>query len=48
MFFPALFDRFAKVQQRRRTTIQLSALTDRQLQELGISRQDIMEASRRR
>lgn len=48
MFLCALFDRFANVQQRRRTTIQLSALSDRQLQELGISRQDILEASRRR
>ncbi|MFD2648812.1 DUF1127 domain-containing protein [Devosia albogilva] len=48
MLFSTLFNRLANLQQRRRTTIQLSALSDRQLQELGISRQDILEASRRR
>ena len=48
MFFSALINRLADLQQRRRTTFQLGALSDRRLQELGISRQDVLEATRRR
>ncbi len=48
MFFSPLLARLTELHQKRRTTIQLGALSDRQLNELGISRHDLFEAARRR
>jgi uncharacterized protein YjiS (DUF1127 family) len=48
MFLSPLLARLTELRQKRRTRIQLGALSDRQLNELGISRQDILEATRRR
>ncbi len=46
MFLFALVNRIATRQ--RRVTIQLGALSNRQLNDLGLSRVDILEATHRR
>ncbi len=48
MFLFALVNRIATRQRQRRVTIQLGALSNRQLNDLGLSRLDILEATHRR
>ncbi len=48
MFLFALIDRISNRQRQRRVTIQLGALSNRQLNDLGLSRLDILEATHRR